>query len=231
MSLSEFIKHLGRSGVVRVDETEKGFFISWIDNSPKALAKAEANQKKERAVTSDEQRERLLIAEQIERAKATSGEASGSGSRSASPEPSAPVGLQRDENAGPLRLSFGVKKSTSPPAPVDDAPSTSTPASNSDSPAETPASTTPSASSSTPASVPTPQPALKFNAFKKSSSSAAVPAKTAPLKMNVFKAAKPAGSISNSSVAGDKRSRDDMPAAQRLILEDQERKRRRVGAV
>lgn len=40
LSLSEFVKHLGRTGVVRVDETEKGFFISWIDNSPKALAKA-----------------------------------------------------------------------------------------------------------------------------------------------------------------------------------------------
>ena len=40
LSLSEFVKHLGRTGVVRVEETEKGFFISWIDNSPKALAKA-----------------------------------------------------------------------------------------------------------------------------------------------------------------------------------------------
>jgi DNA/RNA-binding protein KIN17 len=40
VTLTEFVKHLGRSGVAHVDETEKGWFIAWIDNSPKALAKA-----------------------------------------------------------------------------------------------------------------------------------------------------------------------------------------------
>lgn len=40
VTLSEFVKHLGRTGVARVDETEKGWFIAWIDNSPKALEKA-----------------------------------------------------------------------------------------------------------------------------------------------------------------------------------------------
>ena len=40
VTLTEFCKHLGRIGVARVDETEKGWFIAWIDNSPKALAKA-----------------------------------------------------------------------------------------------------------------------------------------------------------------------------------------------
>lgn len=40
VTLTEFLKHLGRSGVARVDETEKGWFIAWIDNSPNALAKA-----------------------------------------------------------------------------------------------------------------------------------------------------------------------------------------------
>jgi len=39
VTLTEFVKHLGRSGLARVDENEKGWFISWIDNSPKALAK------------------------------------------------------------------------------------------------------------------------------------------------------------------------------------------------
>jgi len=39
VTLTEFVKHLGRSGVARVDETEKGWFIAWIDNSPKALEK------------------------------------------------------------------------------------------------------------------------------------------------------------------------------------------------
>lgn len=40
VTLSEFVKHLGRAGIVRVDETEKGLFIAWVDNTPKALAKA-----------------------------------------------------------------------------------------------------------------------------------------------------------------------------------------------
>lgn len=39
VTLTEFVKHLGRSGIARVDETEKGWFLAWIDNSPKTLAK------------------------------------------------------------------------------------------------------------------------------------------------------------------------------------------------
>ncbi len=39
VTLTEFVKHLGRTGVARVDETEKGWFMAWIDNSPNALAK------------------------------------------------------------------------------------------------------------------------------------------------------------------------------------------------
>ena len=219
VSLTEFIKHLGRAGIVRVDETEKGLFIAWIDNSPKALAKAEANKKKERAVTSDEQRERMLLAEQIERAIAATGDESRS---SGSPGPS---GLQR-EGAGPLRLTFGSKSAGSAvgeegitPAPTDP---TSSAIVGTDSSTST-AGTTDS----------TPQPATKVNVFKTSASS--VPAKTAPLKTNVFKALKAKSSssspsVSGSTASGDKRSREEMPTAQRLILEDQERKRRRVDA-
>ena len=43
VTLTEFVKHLGRSGIARVDETEKGWFVAWIDSSPKALAKAVRN--------------------------------------------------------------------------------------------------------------------------------------------------------------------------------------------
>ena len=39
VTLTEFVKHLGRTGVARVDETEKGWFLAWIDSSPKALEK------------------------------------------------------------------------------------------------------------------------------------------------------------------------------------------------
>ena len=67
--LTEFIKYLGRAGIEHVDETGKGWFIAWIDRSPKALEKLEASHKKEPATMNNEQNERLLIAEQIERAE------------------------------------------------------------------------------------------------------------------------------------------------------------------
>ncbi|KAL1760488.1 domain of Kin17 curved DNA-binding protein-domain-containing protein [Schizophyllum commune] len=120
VTLTEFIKHLGRTGVARVDETEKGWFIAWIDNSPKALAKQDAAQKKERLTTSDEQRERNLIAEQIERAKAEAKTSSSSGSEEEK-EKEPEVGLKRDEGAEKLKLSF-APKTTATPAPSAPAP-------------------------------------------------------------------------------------------------------------
>jgi DNA/RNA-binding protein KIN17 len=38
-TLTDFVKHLGREGICHVEETEKGWYITWIDNSPKALAR------------------------------------------------------------------------------------------------------------------------------------------------------------------------------------------------
>jgi len=112
VTLTEFTKHLGRTGVARVDETEKGWFLAWIDNSPKALAKAEASMKKDRATTSDEQRERLLIAEQIERAEI---EAASSSSSNALP---AEEGLKRDEGEEKIVLSLSTKPTATATAPA-----------------------------------------------------------------------------------------------------------------
>ncbi|KAJ3869747.1 MAG: domain of Kin17 curved DNA-binding protein-domain-containing protein [Lentinula lateritia] len=185
VTLTEFIKHLGRTGVARVDETEKGWFIAWIDNSPKALAKAEASMKKERATTSDEQRERTLIAEQIERAAAEAGP-------SRSETPPEDLGLKRDEGAEKVVLSLSAKAAdavkVSPPAP------------------------------------------LKMNAFKSSTPNSLKPA-TNPLKRpNVFKSTTASSfSSTGTSVEKDAKKRAlPMSAAERLIVEEQERKRRRM---
>ncbi|TCD68342.1 hypothetical protein EIP91_010980 [Steccherinum ochraceum] len=186
VTLTEFVKHLGRTGVVRVEETEKGWFISWIDNSPKALAKQEASMKKERATTSDEQRERMLIAEQIERAAAEKS--------SESPEttPPAEEGLKRDETTEKVVLSFAPKI----------APSTTT-----------------SISLAKPAT------ALKINPLKP----AANPLKANPLKRpNVFKQSAEKTSTSPPAEAGNKRDASEMTTAAKLMMEDQERKRRRM---
>ncbi|CCL99740.1 uncharacterized protein FIBRA_01762 [Fibroporia radiculosa] len=183
VTLTEFAKHLGRTGVARVDETEKGWFIAWIDNSPKALAKQEASLKKERATMSDEQRERMLISEQIERAAATAGP-------SDSPPP-VEEGLKRDESTEKVVLSLAPKNPVSTCSP----PSESTGG-------------------------------LKLNSLKL----VANPLKPGinPLKRpNVFKAAASSISVPDSEKSIGKREAP-MTAAERLIFEERERKRRRM---
>lgn len=69
-SLSQFVASLGREGILKVEETDKGLFIAWIDNSPETLRKREAIMKKERQDKGDEEREQRLIQEQVERARA-----------------------------------------------------------------------------------------------------------------------------------------------------------------
>lgn len=68
-SLTEFAKFLGREGICRVDEGDRGLEISWVDTSPEALRRQAAIQKKERQDKGDEEREQRLIQAQIERAK------------------------------------------------------------------------------------------------------------------------------------------------------------------
>lgn len=71
-SLTEFGKHLGREGICRVSEDEKGngLCISWIDNSPEALRRQDALRRKERQEKGDEEREQRMIQEQVEKARA-----------------------------------------------------------------------------------------------------------------------------------------------------------------
>ncbi len=68
-SLTEFTKHLGTEGICRVEDTEKGLFIAWIDNSPGALRRRDAILKKERQDKGDEERDQRHLREQIERAR------------------------------------------------------------------------------------------------------------------------------------------------------------------
>ncbi|KAF7122059.1 hypothetical protein CNMCM5793_000014 [Aspergillus hiratsukae] len=68
-SLTQFAAHLGREGICRVEETEKGLFVSYIDRSPETMRRREAILKKERQDRGDEEREQQQIQEQIERAR------------------------------------------------------------------------------------------------------------------------------------------------------------------
>ena len=120
VTLTEFIKHLGRTGVAHVDETDKGWFIAWIDRSPKALEKQEASLKKERATMNDEQRERLLIAEQIERAEREAREkGEGTSAEGASEEEKRQEeGLQREQGNKKVILSLSAKPAVVSPLMV-----------------------------------------------------------------------------------------------------------------
>lgn len=68
MACAEFVKHLGRTGQCKVDETPKGWFITFVDREPETLLKEGLKIKRERAELADEERHEKALAEQIERA-------------------------------------------------------------------------------------------------------------------------------------------------------------------
>ena len=47
LTLTEFVQHLGKSGKCVVDQTEKGWYVTWIDRDPETIARQEALEKKE----------------------------------------------------------------------------------------------------------------------------------------------------------------------------------------
>lgn len=108
-SLTEFAKYLGREGICRVEDTEKGIHISWIDNSPEALRRREALRLRELQEQGDGELEQRLIREQIRRARAA-----------AEARAPATVDNRADEEARELKRKEGDKISLSfalkPPA-------------------------------------------------------------------------------------------------------------------
>lgn len=111
-SLSQFAAYLGREGKCRVEDTEKGLVIAWIDNSPDTLRRREAILKKERQEKGDEEREQRLIQDQIKRAQ----QAALASSTTTEPEPEARL-LQRKEGEKlTLNIGLGSKKTDAKPS-------------------------------------------------------------------------------------------------------------------
>ncbi|KAI5085068.1 hypothetical protein GOP47_0001237 [Adiantum capillus-veneris] len=71
-TLTEFVKHLGRTGKCKVDETEKGWFVTYIDREPETLLRERLKNKRERAEVADEVRHEREIELQIDRAAKSS---------------------------------------------------------------------------------------------------------------------------------------------------------------
>jgi len=69
LSLTGFVKWLGKEGKCLVDETEKGWFVTWIDRDPDTIARQEALAKKKKMDKDDEERILDFVEKQVDRAQ------------------------------------------------------------------------------------------------------------------------------------------------------------------
>merc|ERR1712226_859983 len=69
VTLTSFVKHLGRSGQCEIDETEKGWYVTWIVKDQDTMDKEAALAKKDKLNKDYEERQKEYIEAQIEKAK------------------------------------------------------------------------------------------------------------------------------------------------------------------
>ena len=72
--MTGFAKYLGREGKCVVDETEKGWFITYIDKDPATIARQAARSQQEAAEVDEEVRENRRIQQQLAAMKANKGD-------------------------------------------------------------------------------------------------------------------------------------------------------------
>ena len=202
-SLTEFAKHLGREGICRIEDTEKGLQIAWIDNSPEALRRQDALRRKERQDKGDEEREQKLIRDQIAKAEADAEVKRLQEGDDASGD------LKREEGEK-IKLSFGAKSKEpiKPPTP----PTIEEKESEVDVVGEQEASR----STSPPAGVPTPPPekvSLKMNMNSK--------------PKNVFASRPKKNALGGSKAPLMAVHQRPMSQAEKIMKEELEQKRRR----
>ncbi|KAI5867282.1 domain of Kin17 curved DNA-binding protein-domain-containing protein [Durotheca rogersii] len=218
-SLTEFAKHLGRSGLCRVEENEKGIHVAWIDDSPEALRRREQVRRREALDKGDEEREQMLIREQIRRARRDAGQGDEDEDEEGEGGDNAESRELKRLDGEKIKLAFGAKPAAAAASAAQPASSKSPPPKE-DGDTEKPASTEQTAAStaiSSSSTAPTNNAvSLKMGA-----------AKAAP--KNVFAAAK-----RNALAAGGdaKRKKAFEPPrkiseAERIMKEELERKRPR----
>lgn len=113
-SLTELCKHLGREGKAIVDETEKGWFIQYIDRDPRLLAKQAAADQRKVVELDEEERTRRVIEAQIAAAtvavNAATTENASFNSTGEDDTDDGKVDLMRLEGAIKIEVSFAAKK-------------------------------------------------------------------------------------------------------------------------
>ncbi|CAM9367098.1 unnamed protein product [Discosporangium mesarthrocarpum] len=103
-TLTSFVLYLGKSGKCVVDETEKGWYIQWVDRDPRLLARQEAAARREKSDLDDEEMQAMQIQEKIRAAQARDQE------RGGAQQSQGPTELQRQEGEGPVlvKLKLGA---------------------------------------------------------------------------------------------------------------------------
>ncbi|CAL4971458.1 unnamed protein product [Urochloa decumbens] len=68
-TLTEFVKFLGREGYCKVEDTPKGWFMTYIDRDSEKAVKARLKRKRIKSDMAEDERQERMIARQIERAQ------------------------------------------------------------------------------------------------------------------------------------------------------------------
>ncbi|KAI1452690.1 domain of Kin17 curved DNA-binding protein-domain-containing protein [Annulohypoxylon moriforme] len=221
-SLTDFAKHLGREGICKVEETDKGISIAWVDDSPEALRRKEAVRRKEMQDKGDEEREQMMIREQIRRAKKAAGQPVDDDEEKDNDKTGESGGLQRQEGEK-IKLSFGAKPAAQPAPSASPDKSSSTPeasgapSSDKDEKKEGSDSITQQPPQAAPAEKPAAAPiSLKMTAK--------------PQAKNVFAAAKKNALAGGAKKAPAFEQPKKMSEAERIMREEIERKRARESS-
>ena len=95
-TLTDFVMYLGREGKCEVDETEKGWFVTYIDRDPEKLRKVEERAKRERTELDAEERQLRDIERLVKRARETGED-----------QVAEATELQRAEGDAPIKIGIG----------------------------------------------------------------------------------------------------------------------------
>ncbi|KAK3117320.1 hypothetical protein LTR53_001437 [Teratosphaeriaceae sp. CCFEE 6253] len=109
-SLTEFAKYLGREGVCRVEEGERGLEVGWVDDSAQAIQRREDVKKKERLAKGDESLEGRLLEQQVRRAREEA-------ERAGKTDPERPVREVEAVDAEPVKVSLSLGGKAAPKQP------------------------------------------------------------------------------------------------------------------
>lgn len=102
-TLTEFVKYLGRTGKCKVDETPKGWFMTYIDRDSETLFKERLKNKRIKSDMAEEEKQEREIQKQIEKAEELMPLTGGSTQLSVQE----PVPLAKSENGGKIAFALG----------------------------------------------------------------------------------------------------------------------------